>query len=235
MPSISRRQALLWMGSLLSAPVLANPLPKAVPGAPPSSSKPYDMINPPISDDKNRVRFFFAYDCPHCRSYHNGLYQWGQTLPKSLTFDAYPVITSPDNENLIIAVYIRLIAQAVAPKALMLYDQAMYGLLQGDPDAGTSPASRITVEDALAALVRSGANADTLRAYLSGNEVAQLEKSIPEHARVIEKYGIKATPSVAVAGRFLVNPDHTNGNAQQFLMLINGIISRLIEGGPHAV
>ncbi len=198
-----------------------------------SSVKPYDSIEPPVKSDANTVRTFFSYACPHCRTYHNGLAQWGASLPSPLEYVAMPIITAPDDDNQILAVYGRLIGEALEPKCLPAYDYALFALFQGDPASGAGPVTTLSVNDVLVALVRAGIPGERIRAYLQGEEVAALEARIMDHAKVIQTYGIKATPSVAIAGHFLLNPDQTSGNAQQFLVLLNGIVSRVLEGVSH--
>ena len=240
----SRRQA-LWLiaaglmlgrSSRAAEPDLTQSLPKsAEQPEQPSTLKPYDMIEPPVTGDARIVRLFFTYDCPHCRSYHNGLTQWGGTLPAPLQFHSTPLITSPENDNQTLAVYGRLIAQALDPKAVPRYDFAIYALLQGDELRQTPPVGELLTTHVLAALVEAGIDSERITAYLESEEMEKLEEHVPQHAKAVMTYRIKATPSVAISGRFLVNPDHASGNAPQFLALLNGIVSRSIEGGRHAL
>ncbi|NVZ11776.1 hypothetical protein HW932_21265 [Allochromatium humboldtianum] len=233
----SRRRALLFLtGLALAKPVGAiQPLPRDLPSPSAASElKPYDMIDPPVAGDARHVRLFFTYDCPYCRQYHNGLVQWGQSLPKPLQFTVVPIITSPENDNQTLAVYGRLIAQILDPKVLPRYDLAIFSLLQGDTLGQSAGVGELTTSHVLSALVESGLAADRITGFLESEEMDALESRIPNHAKVISTYQIKATPTVVVSGRFAVNPDHTNGNTSQFLTLLNGIVSRAIEaGGRH--
>lgn len=220
--------SLLTMRTTLAASTQAQQAPST------GQVSPYDMIVPPVKSDINRIRFFFSYTCPYCRSYHNGLMQWGATIPKPLVFDAVPLITDPDDENLSIAVLGRLIGQAVAPSVLDAYDFAMYANLQGDPEAGIPPLMKLTVKDALRALVKAGANPNAIQSYLQGKGKG-IENKLPEYARLISIYKINATPSVSLIGKYIVNPDHAQGNPQHFLLLLNGLVSRIIQGGSNAI
>lgn len=242
-PEISRRQALLFLAGLaLARPVGAfQSLPRELPSpelpSPPATSglKPYDMIEPPVAGEARHVRLFFTYDCPYCRQYHNGLIQWGQSLPKPLQFTAIPIITSPENDNQTLAVYGRLIAQALDPKVLPRYDLAVFNRLQGDTLGPSSGVGELTTSHVLSALVESGIAAERVTAFLESDKMDAVESRIPNHAKAITTYQIKATPTIVISGRFAVNPDHANGNASQFLTLLNGIVSRALEArGEHA-
>ncbi|MBV7542123.1 hypothetical protein [Acidovorax sp. sic0104] len=180
------------------------------------------------------MRFLFSYDCPYCRSYHNGLTQWGSTLPNPYRFDATPLITSVDNDNQVLAVYGRLIAQALAPAKVPLYDFSMYTMLQGDADTGKPAMGAITLEDVLKTLVSVGVDFKAMQTFLH-SKGAVLQKRVPEHGKLINTYKVTVTPSVALLGRYVVNPDHANSNPQQFLLLLNGMVSRLMQGGPNAI
>ena len=230
--SLHRRKAI----SLLAA-VAANQTWAAAPTAKDGgdgTGKPYQLISPVIPGDKNRVRFFFSYDCPYCRSYHNGLVQWGSTLPKPFAFDATPVITSVDTDNLTFAVYGRLVVQSLAPKNVPAYDFLMYSLIQGDNEAGIAPKSVISLDDVFRAVIKSGVDFNAMQNHIKANGAA-IQKRLPEHGLLLKTYGITVTPSVALVGRYTVSPDNANGNPQQFLLLLNGLVSRIMQGGANAL
>lgn len=239
--TIPRRATLASIATLLATPLLpATSWAQMGPGGAPSkapqgiSTKPYDLIAPPVPGDHNRVRFLFSYDCPYCRSYHTGLTQWGATLPKPYVFDITPLITNVDNDNQVFAVYGRLVAQAMAPSKVPLYDFSMYALLQGDSDTGRLGQATISMDDVLKTLVDVGIDFKALQAFLN-TKGAAIQKQIPAHGALINTYKVTVTPSVSLLGRYVVNPDHANSNPQQFLLLLNGLISRLMQGGPNAI
>ena len=197
------------------------------------NSKPYEVLNPPIKGESTRVRLLFSYDCPFCRSYHNGLVQWGATLPKPMSFIASPLITS-ENTNVMGAVVGRLIGEAVAPQALHIYDFMMYAKLQGDPERGTPPVETLSMTDVLRTLVQAGADGKAIQAYLKGPGKG-VEKRLTEQASLVKTFNLTSTPSVAIAGRFVVTPDHAQGDPAQYLLLLNGIVSRVIQGDSRVL
>lgn len=221
--------------ALLPTGAFAKKVPLGTADAPQAlADKPYERISPMVSTDSNRVRLLFTYDCPYCRSYHNGLVQWGATLPAPLRFEATPVITS-NTDNLIMAVYGRLLMQGVAPTKTHLYDYSMYTQIQGDSDSGQVAKGQLSADDVLRTVSNAaGVQRSVLREYLTKHG-GVIEKRLPEHAALIQTYGLKVTPAVAIAGKILVNPDHAGGNPQQFLLLLNAMVSRSIQGGLDAI
>ena len=237
---ISRRQSIALAVASLSAPAFAQKTPAPLAGQPQGAAsggaKPFHLINPAIAEDRRRVRFLFSYECAYCRSYHNGLVQWGQSLPKQFAFDAAPVISPADNGNQPNAVFGRLVAQAMAPAILQTYDYQIYALLQGDPESGQKGVSELTIDDVLRALIQSGIDAKKLQAYLGRQANADaLLAQVPSHAAMVRTYNLTATPSVAITGKYIVTPEHANNNPQQFLLLLNGMVSRIVQGGVNAL
>lgn len=228
--SLYRRRFALLLSSALVAPnVFANP--KVPPPPAKSSGLPFDEITPRVESDRHRVRLLFSYECNHCRTYHNALHEWGRTIPKPFRFSATPVIADPNNQNNILAVYGRIMAEMIDSKALRPYDLIMYEMIQGDPSRGVAATGRVQLEDITTALIKAGIPLSKLRAFSESNKPASIEKRMPEHARVIKTFNVKATPSIALGGRYLITPDHTGGNAQQFVSLLNGLLSRMLEKG----
>ena len=208
---MDRRTMLSMLAGAVATPSFAqlakSPSPDAV------DSKPYDVLQPAIAADRKRVRLLFAYDCPFCLRYHNGLVSWGASLPKSVTFDAFPVIANLDNESVPMAIVGRLIGQALDHKVLPAYDYAMFTAIQGDPQTGAMPKGTLNMDQVLNALVEAGINRTEIQRFVR----------------------TKATPSIAIGGRYVINPDHTQGNPQNLLLLLNGVVSRVVQGDFNAL
>ena len=90
------------------------------------------------------------------------------------------------------------------------------------------------MDDVMRIVIQSGATPGAVKAYLAKN-ASGVEGRLQNHWEAIKTYNVKATPSVAMVGKFIVNPDHAQANPQQFLMLLNGIVSRIIQGGTNAL
>ena len=125
--------------------------------------------------------------------------------------------------------------QNLAPSKVGLYDYAMYTHIQGDSDTGVMPKAQLSPEDVMRTLMQSsGASGKQLQDFVKKHGPA-IEKQIPLHASMINTYGLKATPAVAIGGRILVNPDHAGATPQQYLLLLNAMVSRAIQGGLDAL
>ena len=237
--TITRREMLAAAAGLTAIPASAGANSSAAPSTGSAAqdapmAKPYDIISSPVKSDEKTVRFLFTYDCPFCRSYHNGLLQWGKTLPTPLRFAVTPVITS-HSDNLISAVFGRLLVQGLAPAKLSAYDYDMYAQIQGDTDTGQVGKAQLSPNDILRAVASAtGLSGKQITDFLSAKG-KQIEKQIPLHAGYVQTFGLKATPAVAISGRIVVTPDHSGGNPQQYLLLLNAMVSRAIQGGLHAL
>lgn len=232
---MQRRTILSMLAATAAAPTFAQLRSQgAAQQAQPLDTKPYDVLEQPITADKKRVRLLFTYDCPFCLRYHNGLVSWGASLPPGIAFDAFPVIPDGDNTKNAMAVVGRLIGQALAPKVLPAFDYAMYTAIQGDSLTNTLPSSRMSMDDVLDALVQAGVNQRDMQQYLK-TKGKGIENRLPDHVKAIKTYQLTATPSVAIGGRYVVNPDHSQGNPQHMLLLLNGVVSRVVQGDTHAL
>lgn len=230
------KQILLSASSLVSTSALAqvggfNVLNGVIPAQSPVKKEdsqagvtPFDLIAPVIESEKKTVRFFFSYECEHCRKYHNGLVQWGSTLPKGVNFQTTPLITG-DSDVQLVSIYARLIGQVLNPESVNSYDALIYQAIHGDADMGVRPRA-LDANAVLAILVQAGVPSAKIKAFMASSEIKSVEKKLPVHAEAAAKFNIKSTPSVSLFGKYTVNPDHANGNPQQFLTLLNGLISR---------
>lgn len=228
---MQRRTALSMLAAMSAAPVLAQS------GGSGSSSnatdtKLYGVLETPIAEDRRRVRLFFSYDCGFSRNFHTGLVSWGASLPRGISFVAYPVISDADDPRLSVAVIGRLIAEELSPKSLPTFDFMMYTAIQGDPESNAAPKSTLSVNDVLAALVQAGVDRHQLAHFLK-TKGKGIEKRLPAHAKAIKTYKLDATPSLVIGGRHLVTPDHTQGNPQTMLLVMNGLVSQIIQGGAR--
>ena len=229
---MDRRTMLSMLAGAVATPAFSQSAKSQIPEA--VDSKPYDVLQPAIAADRKRVRLLFAYDCPFCLRYHNGLVSWGSSLPKSVTFDAYPVIANLDNESVPMAIVGRLIGQALDQKVLPAYDYAMFTAIQGDPQTGAMPKGALNMDQVLNALVEAGISRTEIQKFVR-TKGKVIEKKLQAHADAVNTYQLKATPSIAIGGRYVINPDHTQGNPQNLLLLLNGVVSRVVQGDFNAL
>jgi hypothetical protein len=232
---MNRRFFLAFLAASAAGPALAQSTTK-IAGAESvqSTGKPYDLLPTPVAGDAKRVRAFFAYDCLYSQRYLPGLLAWGSSLPRGVTFDSVPVIPDADNPKVALAVVGRLIAQAMNPKVVAAYDYSVFTAILGDEVLNTPPAQRLTLNDVLDFLVKAGIPRAELNHFLRTRGKG-IEKNLPAHAQLIKTYHLSATPSISIGGRVVVNPDHTQGNPDHMLLVMNGLVSRLVQGNLNGI
>lgn len=175
--------------------------------------EPYSEVAP-IGEDMRRCIAFFQFDCPHCRALHPLLERWGRSLPISVGFEFLPVVTS-DRGQIMAARSWYAVALA-APSRLDAFSDRAYALVQDDRmrmDAGATW------------------EAAARQAGVSDFALAWERVPVDRIRRGVEKlaaYRIQTTPSLAIAGRYVVTPDATQGDADLFLRLASGLLSKSI-------
>lgn len=232
---LTRRSLLAWLPAVAAGPVMAQSTTKIAGGeAVQSTGKPYDLVPTPVAGDTKRVRAFFAYDCLYSQRYLPGLVAWGSSLPRGVTFDSVAVIPDADNPKVALAVVGRMIALAMNPKVVAAYDYSAFTAIMGDEVLNTPPAQSLTFNDVLDFLVKAGIPRADLQQFLRTRGKG-IEKNLPAHAKVIKTYNLSATPSISIGGRVVVNPDHTQGNPDHMLLVMNGLVSKLVQGNLNGI
>ncbi|MCX8017096.1 MAG: thioredoxin domain-containing protein [Rhodocyclaceae bacterium] len=170
-----------------------------------------------MSEDARKVVEFFAYTCPYCQRFHYPIATWAKTLPSSLSFEsvAIPLLGSSMELD---ALVVRASIAVMAPQRVALYDQA---LLDGVSTSG----GQLGAELILRAVRDAGL--DPARLALAPEARTQAAGKLwLERAR---RYGVRATPTVAIGGRFVVTPDATAARPEMFAALLNGLVSRILS------
>ncbi|MGR9587100.1 thiol-disulfide isomerase [Pandoraea sputorum] len=175
--------------------------------------KPYLQVKP-VPGDEETVRAFFSPSCQFSRAYFQFFKNLQATLPKEKTFSFTPLVNKADGIQFALSY---LAIQKYYPAYLHNFIEAAF---IGVQDKGISTqnwagidrigrAAHIPVS--VPVLVNS--HVDVLKAELDGLLV--LQKSLR----------ITNTPSVSVAGTYIVTPEFTGGDVALFSQLVNGIIS----------
>jgi thiol:disulfide interchange protein DsbA len=190
----------------------------AAAAAPSASTLPYAEV-PPIGEDARRCIAFFQFACPHCRDLHPSLVRWGRSLPRGVGFEFMPVVapsTPLDRGQVMAARAWYAVAQA-APSRLEAFAESAYALVQ---DGRMSLEAGSTWE----AAARQAGVSDISRAW-KRVPVDRLQRALEKLAA----YRIQSTPSLAIAGRYVVTLDNTQGDAELFLRLASGLLSKAIS------
>ncbi|UVA77176.1 hypothetical protein PAQ31011_05185 [Pandoraea aquatica] len=193
---------------LLGAPVANAQVPQGM-----EQLKPYLQVKPVLGDEET-VRVFFSPGCQFSRAYFQFFKNLQATLPKEKTFQFTPLVNKADGIQFALSY---LAVQKYYPAYLHNFIEASF---VGVQEKGISTQNWAGIERigraaqipvSLPQLVNS--HADTLKASLEALLVTQ--KSLK----------ITNTPSVSVAGTYIVTPEFTGGDAALFSQLVNGIIS----------
>jgi thiol:disulfide interchange protein DsbA len=164
------------------------------------AGKDYAMINPPVptGSDKVTVTEVFSYACPHCAHYQPYADEIKAKLPPGAQFELLPAVFQPAWEPFARAFF--------TAKSLGLVDkthQALFDAVHRDHQP------LHTIED-LANLFYAnyGANPGT---FLSTATSFVIEGEMAQAAQRVRDYGVEATPTLVVNGKYRVSMNAEHG------------------------
>lgn len=181
------------------------------------SMNPFRVAN--VHGDNQIVRFFYSVTCPHSRLAHQTIQRWGGTLPKSLRFIQTPIVTA-ERSSMVSAGAFHT-AKLLRPSGVDHFLTTVYSLIQ---DKHYAPESINTYLEAAKAN-----NYDVVKfeRVMRSDRVIEL---FLEDAKLLSAYRLETTPSIAIGGKYLVDPEPTQGINANFFELINAVTSKyLIE------
>jgi len=174
--------------------------PAAAPKRQWEAGKDYQLINPavPPTSDKVFVTEVFSYACPHCAHFQPYAEDLKAKLPAGAQFELLPAVFNPAWEPFARAFY--------TAKSLGLVDkthQALFDAIHRDHQP------LHTIED-LANLfyVNYGANAGS---FLSTATSFVIEGEMAHGNQLVHDYGIEATPTLIVNGKYRVSMNAERG------------------------
>ena len=175
--------------------------------------RPYLQVKP-VPGDTDVVRAFFSPSCTYSRSYFQFFKNLGATLPAGRTFAFTPLVNKGDGVSYALSFYA---VQRYYPVYLNNFVEAS---LVGVQDKGLSTRNWVGIE-------RIGRAAHV---PVSVPQLVQQHKTeligVVQHAIDVQQgLAITNTPSVSVAGTYIVTPEFTNGDAEMFSTLVNAVIS----------
>ena len=164
------------------------------------AGKDYAVLNPPVptGSDKVTVTEVFSYACPHCAHYQPYADEIKAKLPAGAQFELLPAVFQPAWEPFARAFY--------TAKSLGLLEkthQALFDAVHRDHQPLHS------IED-LANLFYAnyGANAGT---FLSTATSFVIEGEMAQGAQRVRDYGVEATPTLIVNGKYRVSMNAEHG------------------------
>lgn len=184
--------------------------------APTAQFKPYLQVAP-VPGDEKVVRVFFSAGCKFSRMYLSFFRNLEATLPADRVFLMTPLVNKSDG-----------IAFAMGFLAVRRYYPAyVSNLIEasmiGSQDKGISTASWQGLDR-----IGKAAGVPKPIPQIVQEHLSQVEKDVQSVIAIRHALGIVNTPSVAVAGTYIVTPEFAYGDAQAFSQLVNGVISMAI-------
>ncbi len=199
---------------LLSAFALNTAFAQLAPAA------PYKNIVPPqptATGEKIEVIEIFSYGCSHCHRFEATLERWLKDKPGNVEFVRLPAIFSPQ---------LALFARAYyAAEALAVLDKVHKPLF----DAVHMQKRRLGSEDEIAEVfVENGVSKDDFhKAFRSFSVEAKVRRA----TELGKRYGVEATPSMIVNGKYITNPGMDNIGFDGMIKQVNQLVAKESKGG----
>lgn len=167
------------------------------------------------AEDSHKVIVFFSFGCHICASYDQTFARWVKTMPPGWSAEFLPVAV-PDKANFI-AARAFFAVQDADPTRLDAFMSAAYMLIQQN---GKPMDSADTWRNAVALANVQGFNE-------AWHNVTQqrLEKAFAK----LLTYGVDATPSMVISGKYVITPDDVSGDSALYMSLANGMISKVMQ------
>jgi len=184
------------------------------------ANRPFRRVN--VGEDGRRVLFFFDFACPYCADYHNSLMNFQSSVPKQIQTLLIPVVNPAEvarKNELIAAAKCFYAAQDVGSRdQVRAFVANVYHLY---------PQTRsLMSKDMWARAVRS-AGIDIDRFANALNDKSNNQK-VMFAGRKTAAYDLRATPSVAVGGKYVMTPDDVMGDKEMFFNILNGLTSEIL-------
>ena len=200
---------------LLSAPLVLFKTVRAqtLGSIPTQELKPYLQVKTVLGEE-NTVRVFFSPNCSFSKTYFGFFKNLANTLPPTKTFAFSPAINKMDGPAYALA-YLAVLR--FYPKYIGNFVQASFEGAQ----------ERMISTKAWAGIDKI-AKASGIPVPISKIVAANKEILINDANTILKlqtAYQITNTPSVVVAGTYIVTPEFTSGDMSQFNQLVNGVIS----------
>lgn len=175
--------------------------------------KPYLQVKPYPGDDET-VRVFFSPNCPFSRNYFQFFRNLEATMPKPKAFLFTPLVNKGDGIPFALSF---LAVQKYYPAYTHNFMQASF---IGAQDLGISTRNWAGIER-----IGKAAHVPVSVPLLVEQHAGALKADLNALLILQKHLQVTNTPAVSVAGTYIVTPEFTNGDAELFSQLVNGIIS----------
>ncbi|UVW30610.1 thiol-disulfide isomerase [Massilia sp. H6] len=205
---IKRLIAILALGvtcSAQAAPSSASPLVDQL--------RPYLQVKT-VEGDEFRVRAFFSPSCSFSKQYLPFFLNLSNTLPQDKQFAFTPVVNKADGLTYAFAF---AAVQRFYPRHVNNFVEAS---LRGVQDMGLSTRNWVGIER-----IGKAAGIPVPMGRLVEDNLPILKSDVEQLMTLRSKLKITNTPSVSVAGTYIVTPEFTGGDTNQFSTLVNAVVS----------
>lgn len=162
----------------------------------------YRVLDEPVATADGEgveVREFFSYGCPHCHDFEPRIAAWAEEMGDDINLVHTPVSFNREAWSLLARAY-------HAAEVLEVTDQTHQALFEAIHVDGRRLGSEADIAEvfAEAADVDADEVEDTLNSFAVDSRLRRSE-------RLGEDYGIRSTPTVTVAGRYVVDVRQAGG------------------------
>lgn len=190
------------------------------------AGKDYQVLNTPIATDqasaaKIPIIEFFSYGCPACYQFDPYLTTWLKTKPQQVVFDRVPVLFHAEWQPLS-QVYYTAKNMGILDKVHQQIFIAIHQQQQNLNDV-----------NAIAALFHkyAGVKADDV---ISNWQFSPAINTQLSHADAIaQAYQIRQIPTIAIAGKYLLDPSMSNGNLPRMIATLNYLVAKVRGEQQH--
>lgn len=180
---------------------------------PDTAFKPYIQVKT-VEGDERTVRVFFSPTCSYSRAYNQFFRNLKATLPETKKLVYTPLINKADGINYVAAF---LAVEKYFPNHVNNFLEASY--------VGTQDKQVSITEWSGLDRIGKAAHLPVDLSKLVFDHRKEIDKELHSLHDVQKSMQITNTPSVAVAGTYIVTPEFTQGDAAMFSQLVNGLIS----------
>lgn len=185
----------------------------------PPNGQAFFTIDNILSEDGKTVREFFQFTCPYCRQMHASIWNWGASLPKSLIFEPTPIVT--EDVGTVIAAAAFYSVYLIAPGKLGQFSTEIYALVQDRNMSLRNPEIYFIACRAL--------KIDT-KAFNNTSKSDKVRSLVERAAVLAGRYRVINTPTLAIGGRYTINPEIVEGDPRKFIHLANLVTSKHLQG-----
>lgn len=177
--------------------------------------KQYHLVEPPqptTTGDRIEVLEFFSYGCSHCFEFRPKLQSWLQQAGKDIELVRVPVTFDRASWTLLAKAY-------YAEKALNVVDRIHEPLFAAIHVDGRQFSDEQDLADFFA---QHGVER---QAALDAFDSFAVDVDLRRAERMVRTYGVRGTPSIGVAGKYLVDPSDTGGQ-EAMLDVVDSLINK---------